>query len=188
MAVQTNKVAGRRHLNFTCYQDILDDVHALASRPTRALGNWSLGKICRHLAIAMDMAIDGSDFKPNVFVRTAGRLLKKRFLTRPLSPGFRLSKKAAFLIPSDADTAEGIAELERAIERLTTALSQTASPIRSSDRSRATSGTRSRFATRRCIWALSCRSECVRPGNPAFWTSHPTRLGACLPAFAPISG
>src|SRR6185436_5972215 len=110
----------RRHLNFTCYQDILDDVHALASGPTRALGNWSLGKICRHLAIAMDMAIDGTDFKPNIFVRTAGRLLKNRFLTRPLSPGFRLSKKAAFLIPSDADTAEGIAELERAIDRLAT--------------------------------------------------------------------
>ena len=120
MAVSTNKVSGRRHLNFTCYQDILDDVHALASGPTRALGNWSLGKICRHLAIAMDMAIDGTDFKPNIFVRTAGRLLKNRFLTRPLSPGFRLSKKAAFLIPSDADTAEGIAELERAIDRLAT--------------------------------------------------------------------
>lgn len=118
MAVQTNKVAGRRHLNFTCYQDILDDVHALASGPTRALGNWSLGKICRHLAIAMDMAIDGSDFKPNVLIRTVARLLKKRYLTRPLSPGVRLPKKAAFLIPSDADTAEGIAELERAIDRL----------------------------------------------------------------------
>jgi hypothetical protein len=118
MAVQTKKVAGRRQLNFTCYQDILDDVHTLAARPTRALGNWSLGKICRHLAIAMDMAIDGSDFKPNVFIRAAARLLKKRYLTRPLSPGVRLPKKAAFLIPSEADTAEGIAELERAIDRL----------------------------------------------------------------------
>jgi hypothetical protein len=118
VAVSTSKVAGRRHLNFTCYQDILDDVHSLASGPTRALGNWSLGKICRHLAIAMDMAIDGSDFKPNVFIRTAARLLKKRFLTRPLAPGVRLPKRAAFLVPSEADTAEGIAELERAIERL----------------------------------------------------------------------
>jgi hypothetical protein len=117
MAVQTGKVAGRRHIEFTCYQEILDDVHALAARPTRALGNWSLGKICRHLAIAMDMAIDGTDFKPNILVRTVARLLKKRYLTRPLSPGVRLPKKAAFLIPSDADTAEGIAELERAIER-----------------------------------------------------------------------
>lgn len=118
MAVQTKNVAGRRQLNFTCYQDILDDVHALAERPTRALGNWSLGKICRHLAIAMDMAIDGTDFKPNVLIRTVGRLLKKRYLTRPLSPGVRLPKRAAFLIPSEADTTEGIAELERAIERM----------------------------------------------------------------------
>jgi hypothetical protein len=118
MAVETGKVSGRRHVEFTCYQDLLDDVHALAKGPTRALGNWSLGRICRHLAIAMNMAIDGSDFKPNVVVRTVARLLKKRYLTRPLSPGVRLPKKAAFLIPSDANAAEGIAELERAIERM----------------------------------------------------------------------
>ncbi len=118
MAVQTGKVAGRRQIEFTCYQDILDDVHALAASPTRALGNWSLGKICRHLAIAVDMAIDGTDFKPNLLVRMGGRLLKRRFLTRPLTPGFRLSRKAAFLIPSEGDAAEGVAELERAVERL----------------------------------------------------------------------
>lgn len=118
MTVNTRRIAGRRNLNFTCYQDILDDAHSMTARPSRPLGNWSLGKICRHLAIAMDMAIDGSPFKPNLFIRTAGRLLKNRYMSRPLQPGFRLSKKAAFLLPEDANPAEGIAELERAIERV----------------------------------------------------------------------
>ena len=118
MTVHTKQVTGRRQVQYSSYQDILDDVHALAAGRTRALGNWSLGKICRHLTIAMDMAIDGTDFKPNLLVRIGGRLLKRRFLTRPLTPGFRLPKKAAFLIPSDGDAAEGIAELERAIARL----------------------------------------------------------------------
>ena len=118
MAVNTKQVAGRRTLRFSSYQEILDDVHALASKPTRQLGNWSLGKICMHLAAAMNMAIDGPPFKPAWYIRTVGPLLKKRFLSRPMTPGFQLPRNAGTLLPGDSDTAEGVAALEKAIQRL----------------------------------------------------------------------
>ena len=118
MAVNTKQVAGRRTLRFSSYQEILDDVHALASKPTRQLGNWSLGKICMHLAGAMDMAIDGPPFKPAWYIRAVGPFLKNRILSRPMTPGFRLPRNAGTLTPRDSDTAEGVATLEKAIQRL----------------------------------------------------------------------
>jgi len=43
MAVRTGKVAGRRNVEFTCYQDILDDVHALATGRLQSLICYNSG-------------------------------------------------------------------------------------------------------------------------------------------------
>ena len=118
MAVNTKQVAGRRTLHFSSYQEILDDVRSLAKGPTRQLGNWSLGQICKHLAKAMDMAVDGPPFRPGWFLRTFGPLFKKRFLSRPMTPGFRLPANAASLLPDEGDTNESVAILEKAVQRL----------------------------------------------------------------------
>jgi hypothetical protein len=120
MAVDTKRVSGRRQLKFSSYDDILRDVHDLASRPSRQLGNWSLGEICEHLSQAMNMAVDGSTIKPPWYIRLAAPLIKKRFLSRPMNPGFQLPKRAVFLIPNCKEPQQGIAALERAIERLKT--------------------------------------------------------------------
>ncbi len=118
MAVNTAGVTGRRQLHFSSYQDILDDVHKLSSVPTQQLGNWSLGQICQHLAAAMDMAIDGPPFHPAWYVRLIAPMLKKRFLTRPMSPGFKLPKNAGTLLPPEISTNDGIAALEKSIVRI----------------------------------------------------------------------
>jgi hypothetical protein len=117
VSVNTKEVRGRRVLRFSSYQDILDEVRDLAGKPTRQLGNWSLGQICEHLAKGMDMAIDGGTFKPSLPVRLVAPFLKKRFLTRGLSPGFKLPKNAANLLPNPANAAGGLAQLEKAIAR-----------------------------------------------------------------------
>jgi len=118
MAINTAGVAGRRQLRFSSYEDILDDVHQLASAPTQSLGNWSLGQICQHLASAMDMATDGPPFYPAWYVRLVAPMLKNRFLTRPMKPGFKLPKNAGTLLPPEISTSDGVATLERAIARI----------------------------------------------------------------------
>lgn len=129
MSVDTKHVSGRRELHFSSYQEILDDVHALASRPTRQVGNWSLGQICNHLAKAMDMAVDGPPFKPSWLIRIVGPLIKKRYLSRPFKPGFKLPSNAAALLPDQTDASEGVAILERAIERLQRTTNRKPHPI-----------------------------------------------------------
>ncbi len=115
--VNTKNIAGRRKLHFNTYQDILDDVHALAAQPTRTLGNWSFGQICEHLAAGLNMAIDGAPASLPWYFRLVGPFLKKRVLAGPMSPGFRLPKSAASLLPHETSSADGIAALEKAIER-----------------------------------------------------------------------
>jgi hypothetical protein len=118
MTVETTKAQRRRDLHFSSYDELLAEARALASQPTRQLGNWSLGQICEHLAKAMDMAIDGPPYKPSWPLRVLGPFVKKRVITRGMSPGFKLPKNAGTLIPQPAETAAGIAALETAIARL----------------------------------------------------------------------
>ncbi len=118
MAVDTKTVSGRRPLRFNSHREVLDEVRSLSGRPVKQLGNWSLGQICQHLAVATNSAIDGAAFRPPLFVRLFAPLMKKRFMKGPMNPGFQLPKNGAAMIPGPTETAEGIAALERAIERL----------------------------------------------------------------------
>lgn len=120
MAVSTKQATGRRTLHFNSYDDVLADVHALAAGPVRQLGNWSLGGVCEHLAKSMNYGIDGAPFQVAWYLRLVGPLLRTRFLTRPMNPGFQLPPNAAPYLPSQSADAAGIAELERAIERTRT--------------------------------------------------------------------
>ena len=118
MAVDTKRVSGRRTLHFNNQGEVLDDVRALASKPVKQLGNWSLGQICQHLAVATNSAIDGASFRPSLVVRLVAPFLKKRVIKGPMNPGFQVPQNGAAMIPAPTETAAGIAELERAIDRL----------------------------------------------------------------------
>jgi hypothetical protein len=115
--VETTQVAGRRKLHFQSYDDILADARAMNSQPTRHLGNWSLGQICEHLAKAIEYAVEGAPFKTGWLLRFVGPLIKKRIISRPMKPGFRLPKSAAQYLPVNTDAAAGIEQLEKAIAR-----------------------------------------------------------------------
>lgn len=115
--VESTQVSGRRQLHFDSYEELLADVHQMNSRPTRYLGNWSLGQVCEHLAKAVEYAVDGAPFRASWLFRTVGPFLKKRMISRPMKPGFRLPKSAAVYLPENTDAATGIARLEHAIER-----------------------------------------------------------------------
>ncbi len=113
--VETAQVPGRRTLSFKSYDEILADARAMNSQPTRHLGNWSLGQICEHLAKAIEYEVDGAPFTLPWYLRTVGPWLKKRIITRPMKPGFKLPKSAAEYLPVNTDAAVGIERLEKAV-------------------------------------------------------------------------
>lgn len=115
--VDSTRVAGRRTLRFGSYEDLLADVQQMNAQPSRYLGNWSLGQVCEHLAKAIEYMVDGAPFKVSWLFRTLGPFLKKRIISRPMKPGFRLPKSAAVYLPENTDAATGIARLQQAIER-----------------------------------------------------------------------
>ncbi len=108
MSVNTSKTTGRRKLRFQNLDEVVADAERLAAMPTRPLGNWSLGQICKHLAETMNQSIDGFEFQASLPIRMVARLIKGRYLNRGLTPGFRLPRRAVRLLPSPTETQEGL--------------------------------------------------------------------------------
>lgn len=117
--VNTKSVTGRRKVHYDTFDDALADAERLAAGNVQTLGNWSYGQILKHLAMAIDTMIDGAPFGLPAPVQFVMRLLmKKKMLTRTLSPGFKLPKKAQRLLPAETSTEEGMELLRAAIERV----------------------------------------------------------------------
>lgn len=117
--VKTKKVAGRRVVRYESLDEILADAERLAVIPTRTLGNWSVGQIYTHLAKAADVLIDGAPLSAPLPVQWVLRtFLKKRILSKSLSPGFKLPKRASSLIPDLTSTEMGLELLRIATARI----------------------------------------------------------------------
>src|SRR5579871_5129950 len=131
MAVKTTKVVNRRQVRYGSLQGILRDAEQLSKREVHTLGNRSFGQILRHLAIAMNMAIDGSSLRAPWYMRMMARLFKRKILSAPMTPGFNLPADAEALLwpPGDPSVAEGLEELRRAIRRLETESKREPSPF-----------------------------------------------------------
>jgi hypothetical protein len=131
-AIDTAKVRERRQLHFTSVEDISADVDQLAQGgEIRALGNWSAGQIFQHLAVAFNCSIDGYRFSFPAPLRFLLRLfIKRAILNKPMSPGFRLPKKAAReLVSPPISLEEGLGNLRQAIRRLQTETKRAPNPV-----------------------------------------------------------
>jgi hypothetical protein len=120
-AIDTGKVTGRRQLRFNSLDDIAADVERLVrAREIRTLGNWSAGQVLEHLARSLSKSIDGYNNPVSAPLRIVLRLFMKRaFLTKPLSAGFKLPAKAQAEMWSDSASVHAAAEaLRAAIGRL----------------------------------------------------------------------
>jgi hypothetical protein len=114
--------ATRRRVRYHSIDEVVADAERAVSANATTTGNWSLGQILEHLAIAHDKMIDGFGFSTPWPVRTIGRLVfKKRILTKGLTPGFKLSSKAAaVLVPGETDAEAALQHLRQSVERLKT--------------------------------------------------------------------
>lgn len=117
--IDTKNVTGRRALHFNSLEEALADAESLASGSWRQLGNWSLGQIAGHLAISLDNTVDNREFKAPWFVRLMMPFMKNSFITKPMSPGFKMpdGMKPLFMPPDDISTDDGVAALRTAVAR-----------------------------------------------------------------------
>ncbi|MFO0919798.1 MAG: DUF1569 domain-containing protein [Planctomycetaceae bacterium] len=120
MASSTAMQRQRRKLRFQSSEEFLAEAERLAAGPYRLLGNWTYGQILDHLARGINNFYEGFGFQAPWHIRTIVKLfLKQRILTRGMTPGIQLPKSAASLLPAtEVSTAEGLARLRAAVERL----------------------------------------------------------------------
>jgi hypothetical protein len=131
-AIDTGKVTGRRTLHFNSLEDISADVERLAASPKiKTLGNWSTGRTFEHLARNFNKSIDGFENPLPAPLRFVFRvLMKKRFLTQPMSAGFKLPAKAlAELVPDETSDETGLRDIRQAIKRLQTESKRSSFPV-----------------------------------------------------------
>jgi Protein of unknown function (DUF1569) len=130
MAIDTTRVENRRQLHFETIGDILADVDRLNQGKVKPLGNWSGGQILTHLAVVMNGSIEGTSFRFAWPLRLLGRLMKRRILSRGMTPGFQLKGRAAQgLIPPATSWEEGLHTFRQAVHRLQTETKREPSPF-----------------------------------------------------------
>lgn len=110
----------RRKVSYTSFDDVLSDAERAVRDKAQTTGNWSLGRIIEHLAVANEKALDGFGFQAPLPVRLiASIFLKGRLLKHGLKPGFRLKPKAEkILVPDETDPNAALDHLRSSIQRL----------------------------------------------------------------------
>ena len=132
MPVPTKDVVGRRSLAFNSLDDIIADAQMLVECPrVRTLGNWSLSQILTHVAIMMDVSIDGSYAKVPLGLKIQGFFLKWFIPGKPMQPGFQVPEEVEQDVsPSTTvELADAFDHLKRAVHRLRNQEERSAHPI-----------------------------------------------------------
>jgi len=89
-----------------------------------------VGQIYKHLALATDVMLDGAPASPPAPIQRLLRMvMKKRMTTKTLSPGFRLTRKAAVLIPDETTPQAGLLLLQNATERVRSTTQRARHPV-----------------------------------------------------------
>src|SRR5439155_6276145 len=79
---------------------------------------WSPGQILQHLAVSMNLSIDGNPIRLAWWIRLMGKIFKGRVLNKPMPAGLNLSKEAAAkLIPPPTSWEQGLANVRQALTR-----------------------------------------------------------------------
>jgi hypothetical protein len=129
-SIDTSKVKNLRQLRFNSLDEIAAEVERLAAcKELRTLGKWSSGQVLQHLAATMDNSIDGfPNFVPAPVKLLLRLFMKRRFLTKPMPPGFKLPSKAEKMLPGETSWDTALANFRRAMERLKTETRRSSHP------------------------------------------------------------
>jgi hypothetical protein len=112
--------AERRPLHFDSLEEALAEAERLASGAVTTSGKYSLGQILEHLARTIEIAL-GQRSAPKIPfpIRLAARLLRTRFLSKPMRSGFKLPSKSQSVFWPDHEVAveTGLQHYREAIAR-----------------------------------------------------------------------
>ncbi len=108
----------KRELDLKDLDGVREEVQRLHTDGYEKTGAWDLSQICEHIAIPLRMAVDGSPFKANLFMRVMAQLFmkKKFFRERKIKPGLSAPNGTAF---ESSDEAAAVAKLNDAIQYFT---------------------------------------------------------------------
>lgn len=132
MTVDTKTVDGRREVHFDSYEQLLADAQRLSNGEPQLVGNWSLGQIFQHLAVAYTGSIDGLDFKVPWYIKFMARtFMKKKFLYGKLPSGFQIPEenRKKFVADESTSTEAGLNALKDAVVRLQTETARVPHPV-----------------------------------------------------------
>lgn len=123
--VNTKAVRNRRDVShLKTLSDVVSDAQRLARAEQelrlRALGNWSLGQACNHLAVWIEFAYDGvPPPAPPFILKLIGKLLKGMFIRGNMPAGVRMGGVEGGTHGCEPTvTDKGLARLIAAAERL----------------------------------------------------------------------
>ncbi len=126
-AVVNTRTAEHRTLHFDSIDDLLAEVDRIVAADRagslRRTGNWTTGQIFAHIAAWANYPYEGypPGATPPWFVRIIARMMRKRFVTRPMSRGFRIprAEHGTFGVEdASISTEEGARRLRDAMARL----------------------------------------------------------------------
>ena len=128
--VDTRLVVNRRRLHYESLGDFLVDAQCRATGTSHALGNWTLAQIFDHLSRSLRVAVEGTDARFPWPARFVLRFVRKRIMSRPMKPGFRVPKNLeAVLRPGEGlTTGESLQNLREAVSRFQSAPELTRHP------------------------------------------------------------
>ena len=117
--IDTKRVVGRRTVHYRDLADLVSDAENLAAGKVATLGNWTFGQILQHLTDGMNGAFTGFGFQAPWFVRTfVAPFVKNQLLTKGMSPGIQLPKRAESLLPADVPADVALQNLRSAVARM----------------------------------------------------------------------
>lgn len=118
MSINTGRIKDRREVAFESLDEVLVEAERLVAANVKMLGNWGLGQVLGHLALALHMSIDGIQTRPSWLVRLIGPFLRRSMMRR-MPAGIRLRAAAEKeLWPTELLTPqEGLARLQAAVKR-----------------------------------------------------------------------
>ena len=118
----TKTVDGRRNLRYENFEAVKADLDEVLSQPHEALGNWGVAQIIDHVALGMELPINGYPpffQKMPLPLKVFGRLFKGYLLKKGFSPGIQpKGEMKTFFTPREGVTTEQALErFNAAIER-----------------------------------------------------------------------
>jgi hypothetical protein len=123
MTVDTKIITERRRVQYESLGEFLADAECQAARDVRTSGNWTLSQIFDHLTRSLCVAVEGTDARFPWLARVFLHVIRARFLSRPMKPGFHVPPplERALRPAEGLTTQDALQNLREAVERFESA-------------------------------------------------------------------